>query len=244
MQPVQQKKKTSPWLYAGVGCGLLVLLGIGGTVAAVMFGASKLREMKEDMANPVTRTEKVKKVLGAQTLPDGYTAVMALSVPMILDSALLSTHSPDVPADHQKKEGERVFMYMYLKASTVKDSEALTAYMEGHSDDASVLERNNIRVKARELIGRGVFELDGQRRLLYLNQRGEMEAQEHKHGGSGLNSLVLFECPGQTQLRMGMWMAPDPSPQAPLEQLDLKGTPGDPEAVKAFMSHFNPCQEG
>lgn len=242
MQPVE-KKKTSAWLYVGVGCGVLVLLGIGGSVAAFMFGASKLREMKEDMSNPVTRTEKVKKVLGAQTLPDGYNAVMALSVPMLLDTAILSTHSPDVPANHQKAE-ERMFMYMRLKASTVNDMEALTAYMEGRSDDASVLARNNIRINTRELIGRGVIPLDGQRRLLYLNQRGEMESQHHKNGGPGLNSLVLFECPGQTNLRMGMWMAPDPSPQAPLEKLDLKGTPGDPEAVKAFMSHFNPCQEG
>jgi hypothetical protein len=36
--------------------------------------------------------------------------------------------------------------------------------------------------------------------------------------------------------------APDTSPEVPLAQLELKGTPVDPEAIRSFMSHFNPCQ--
>ncbi|MFL5347833.1 MAG: hypothetical protein ACJ8AT_23840 [Hyalangium sp.] len=242
MQPVEQKKKTSPWLYVGIGCGVLLLLGIGGTVAAVMFGVSKIKEMKEDMANPITRTERVKKMLGAQALPDGYNAIMALSVPMVMDTAILSTRPFEAPAKHRKEKGdERIFMYFHLKASTMNDREQLTAFMEGRSDDPSVLARNNIHINTREIIGRGVLQLDG-RRLLYLAQRGEVESQGTKPG-AGLTAVVLFDCPDQTTLRTGMWMAPDPSPQAPIEQLDLKGTPGDPEAVKAFMAHFNPCQE-
>ncbi len=240
MQPVEQKKKTSPWLYVGIGCGALLLLGIGGTVAAVMFGVSKFQEMKEDMANPATRTEKVKKVLGAQTLPEGYNAVMALSVPMVMDTAILSTRPPGVPASHQKEEA-RTFMYFHLKSSTMNDMEQLTAYMEGRSEDASVLSRNNIHINTREILGRGVFQSEG-RRIFYLTQRGELKSQQ-ENPGAGLTAVALFECPGQSTIRTGMWMAPDPSPQAPLEQLDLKGTPGDPEAVKAFMAHFNPCQE-
>jgi hypothetical protein len=239
MQPVE-KKKTSPWLYVGIGCGVLLLLGIGGTVAAVMFGVSKFHEMKEDMANPVTRTEKVKKLLGAQTLPEGYNALMSLSVPLVMDTAILSTRALNVPANHPKNV-DRTFMYFHLKSSTLNDVEQLTAYMEGRSEDASVLSRNNIYINTREILGRGVFQNEG-RRIFYLTQRGELKSQQ-ENPGAGLTAVVLFECPGQTTVRTGMWMAPDPSPQAPLEQLDLKGTPGDPEAVKAFMSHFNPCQE-
>lgn len=242
MQPVAQKKKTSPWLYVGIGCGGLVLLAIIGTVAAVMFGVSKIKEIKEDMANPVTRTEKVKKMLGAQTLPDGYNAFMSLSVPLVMDTAILSTRPPEDAGKHSKAKGDvRTFMYFHFMSSSMNDREQLMAFMEGRSDDSSVLTRNNIHVNTRELIGRGVMEIDG-RRLFYLAQRGEVQSQESKPG-AGLTAMVLFECPGQTTLRMGMWMAPDPSPQAPIDQIDLKGTPGDPDAVKAFMSHFNPCQE-
>jgi hypothetical protein len=240
MQPVEPKKKTSPWLYVGIGCGVLLLLGIGGTVAAVMFGVSKFKELKEDMANPVARTEKAKKLLGAQTLPDGYTAIMVLSVPLVIDMAVLGTSDPEAPAGQPPAEG-RAFMYFHLKTATLNDVEELTAYMEGRSDDPSILARSHIRINTRELIGRGAIQLQG-RRLLYLSQRGELETQQKKQA-SGLNSVVLFECPNQPTVRMGMWMSPDPSPEAPLEQLELKGGPGDPEAVKAFMAHFNPCQE-
>src|SRR5690242_16795199 len=97
VQPAE-KKKTSPWLYVGIGCGVLLFLGIGATVATVMFVGSKFNELKEDMTNPVVRSEKVKKTLGVTEFPEGYYPVMALSVPAIMDMAILSTKSPDAPA--------------------------------------------------------------------------------------------------------------------------------------------------
>jgi hypothetical protein len=243
MQPVEQKKKRSPWLYIGIGCGVLVLLGVGAVVAAGMFLVKKGQQYKEDLANPVTRTEMVKKTLGAQTLPEGYHAVMSLSVPALMDTAVLSTRAPDGPPSGQPG-GERVFLYLFIKPASVKDREDLRKYLEGESQDASVLARNNIHVGQNELIGRGVLALEG-RRVLYLAQRGELQTQHGRDEDQGplLNSIFFIECPGQNRLRMGLWMAPDPAPGQPLEQLDLKGTPVDPEAMRTFMSHINPCQE-
>jgi hypothetical protein len=243
MQPADQKKKTSPWLYVGIGCGVLLLLGLGAAVAGGLFLFKQTQQFQEDMANPVTRTEKVKKILGAQTLPEGYHAVMSLSVPAIVDTAILSTRAPDAPPSGQTG-GERVFMYFFLKPSSVKDAEELRSYLEGKSNDPSVLTRNNVQVGENEPIGRGVIPLEG-RRVLYLAQRGEMQTQHSEDEGQGslLNSILFIECPGQNRVRMALWMAPDPAPGAPLEQLDLKGTPVDPEAIRAFMSHINPCQE-
>ncbi len=244
MQPAEQKKKPSPWLYVGIGCGALLLLILGGFVAAGMFIVKKGQQHQQDMANPVTRTEMVKKTLGAQTLPEGYHAIMSLSVPAIVDTAILSTRSPDAPTTGQP-DGERVFLYFFLKPASVKDQQELRDYLEGKTDDRSVLARNNIQVGENELIGRGVIPLEG-RRVLYLAQRGELETQHSgdKSDGPLLNSILVIECPGQNRLRMGLWMAPDPAPGAPLGQLELKGTPVDPEAIRAFMSHLNPCQGG
>lgn len=240
MQPTE-KKKTSPWLYVGIGCGLLLVLGVGAIIAAVVFVGSKVNEFKEDMTNPVVRTEKVKKTIGATELPEGYQAVMALSVPAIMDMAILSTQPLEAHAK-PVKEDERLFIYMFLKNSSVNDVEELSAYLEGRSDDASVLARNNIHIRAEEITGRGVIPLEG-RRVLYIGQRGELDTGQHhrKSNGPELNSISLIECPGQSLLRLGMWSAPDPSPGTPLEQLDVKGTPVDPEAIKDFMSHLNPC---
>jgi hypothetical protein len=233
MQPQEDSKKRSPWLYVGLGCGALLLLAIAAIAIGAVFLFKAGQQYQEDMANPVTRTEKVKKTLGAQALPEGYSALMSISVPAILDVAVLSS-----------EEGGRMFVYLFTKASTARDQEELRKYLEGTSADASVLTRNSVGVGENEFVARGSLELEG-RRVHYLAQRGELETSYNKpdEKASQLHSILLIECPGQKLMRVGLWMAPDPAVGAPLEQLELTGTPVDPEAIRAFMSHLNPCQQ-
>lgn len=241
MEPVAPKKR-SPWVYVGIGCGALLLLGIVAVVAVVAFMFKKGGEYAADLKNPITRTAMVKKTLGADTLPDGYFAVMSLSVPAVMDMAVLSTRSPDAPITGPKEE-VRVFVYMFLKTSSATDQQQLRDYIEGRSEDTSVLARNSVHIGKGSIIGRGVVPLSDGRRVLYVAQRGELSAQNQKGADHGLNSVLFLECPGQTHLRMGTWMAPDPDPTAPLDSLDLHGTPVDPEAIRTFMSPLNPCKE-
>jgi hypothetical protein len=237
----QPKKQQSPWLYVAIGCGSLLLLGGLAIGALVMLAFKKADEFKEDMANPVTRTEKVKKALGSRTLPEGYHAFMTLNIPLVMDTAVLSTREPGTGG--LDKPSDRMFMYIRLKTATSSDVAALRDYLEGRTDDDSVLTRSNLKVRTEELVGRGALDLKGGRRLLYLAQRGEVRLGNSSDTmGPAFNSLVLFECPAPSGVRMGIWTAPDASPQVPLAQLDLKGTPVDPEAIGSFMSHFNPCQ--
>jgi hypothetical protein len=244
MQPVpstQPKKKTSPWLFVAIGCGSLLLLGGLVIGAIVLFFFKKFDEVEEDLANPTARTEKVKKATGAQTLPEGYYAFMTINIPFVMDTAMLTTDDPNVPGSDTSSD--RTFMYIRLKTASSRDVEALSDYLEGRSDDDSVLSRSNLEVRTDELVGRGAVELKGGRKLLYLAQRGELRSRSDTQGnGPGLNALVLFECPSASDVRMGIWTAPDPSPEVPLAQMELQGTPVDPEAIRSFMSHFNPCQ--
>jgi hypothetical protein len=244
MQPVpntQPKKKTSPWLYIAIGCGGLLLLGGLAIGAVVLLVFKKVDEVKDDMANPVARTEKVKKAVGAQTLPEGYYAFMTLNIPLVMDTAMLTTDDPSTPGSDKSRD--RMFMYIRLKTASSRDVKELRDYLEGRTDDSSVLSRSNLDMRTDEIVGRGAVELDGGRKLLYLAQRGELRtSNSNNDNGPGLNALVLFECPSASDVRMGIWTAPDTSPEVPLAQLDLKGTPVDPEAIRSFMSHFNPCQ--
>jgi hypothetical protein len=158
---------------------------------------------------------------------------------MVADTVVLSTYRADVPANLQKGE-LRMFQYLASKTSSSHDVESFAAYLEGRSQDTTVLARSNIQLKPREVVRRGVLEFQG-RQLRYLTQRGEMISSEHGRPGPVLSALVLFDCPGQSTLRMGVWTAPDPAPQTPLRKLDTTGTPVDVDALSAFMAHLNPC---
>lgn len=236
------KKQTPPWLFVAIGCGSVLLL-VGLLIAgAALFIFKKADETSDDMANPVARTEKVKKALGAQTLPEGYHAVMTISLPRLMDTTVISTKAPGKGGD--AASSRRSFMYIRLRAATARDAQGMRDYLEGRTDDDSALTRSKLRMRTEQLVGRGAVDLEGGRRVLYLAQRGELQfgGNSSSKEGPGLNALVLFECPTQSDVRMGIWTAPDTSPEVPLEQLDTRGTPVDPEAIRSFMSHFNPCQ--
>ncbi|HLL00634.1 MAG TPA: hypothetical protein VK539_08620 [Myxococcaceae bacterium] len=229
------KKQTSPWLYVAIGCGGLVVLGGLAIAAGALFVFKKSDELNQDLANPVARAEKVKRALGARALPEGYHAIMTVSMPMLMDTTVISTRDA--------APSRRTFMYVRFKVITPRDAQGMRDYLEGRTDDASVFARSRLQMKTEQLVGRGQLELQNGQKLLYLAQRGELRfGGNSKSEGPGLNALVLFECPTQSDVRMGIWTAPDTSPEVPLEQLELQGTPVDPEAIRSFMSHFNPCQ--
>ena len=229
------KKKTSPWLYVAIGCGGLVVLGSLAIAAGALFVFKKSDELNQDLANPVARAEKVKRALGARALPEGYHAIMTVSMPMLMDTTVISTRDA--------APSRRTFMYVRFKVITPRDAQGMRDYLEGRTDDASVFARSRLQMKTEQLVGRGSLELQNGQKLLYLAQRGELRfGGNSKSEGPGLNALVLFECPTQSDVRMGIWTAPDTSPEVPLEQLEIQGTPLDPEAIRSFMSHFNPCQ--
>jgi hypothetical protein len=241
MRPVEKKQQRSPWLYVGIGCGALLLVGVFVVGVILVLTVSTVEEFQKDMADPAALSEKVKKTLGADTLPEGYFPIMSLNVPLVMETAILSTRPPEGGAF--KKEEERFFMYFHLKASSTNDMKDIRDYLEGRSDDTSALERNDIQVDTDKVIGHGALQFDG-RRVLYLMQRGELRTnQSDGNEGPGLNSLLLIECPGQSTVRIAIWTSPDPMPGAPLEELDLKGTPVHEETMKSFMSHLNPCKQ-
>lgn len=58
----------------------------------------------------------------------------------------------------------------------------------------------------------------------------------------GVLTLLAFDCPGgDSWHRLGVWFAPDPAPEVPAAEVDWSGTPGDPEAIAAFLDRFELC---
>src|ERR1700720_4840302 len=86
--PGQGQRKTSPWVYAGCGCALLILL----CAIAVLFVGKKLvdqgHKMEQGLADPKVREQRTRELLSYQDLPAGYYPAGAISIPFVGDMAV------------------------------------------------------------------------------------------------------------------------------------------------------------
>jgi hypothetical protein len=132
------------------------------------------------------------------------------------------------------------FIYTVVHLMEEKNSQELEDFFQGRTNDASVLKRNkiNINMDPERVIDRGVLETPDAR-LFYLTARGGVQTDQAI--SEGLQTLIKIQCPDDNKLRFGIWFGPDPQPEAPVSELDLKDTVGDPAGIVEFMDHFRIC---
>lgn len=230
--------KTSPWVWVGCGClGALILI-VGAFGAMIFMGVSWVKDIEETMSDPVKRTDRVMEILDTDALPDGYNAIAGITIPLFAEMAVLGTNEPD--AHGQLDElGERGFVYMKLKLSMPEKEQELRDFLEGTSEKKpDIMLQSNIRLDADEVVERGEMELDGSS-AIYSIYRGDINVENKT--GEGLAAMAMIQCPEDRRIRLGIWFGPDPSKDEAIEEADLTGTPGDKQAIKDFLSHFDFC---
>ncbi len=237
-----QKKSTSPWVYVGCGCGLLVVLAMAGLAGLTYWGYQKGKEFEQGFKDPQVREAKTRKVLPYRELPAGYHPAGAFSIPFFMDMAFLTDRElPPGEASLGDKElfGEHGFIFMNMRH--VRDNKReMERYLRGEAPAPKNAGWNQPHVSfdAEEVIRRGTVSAGG-RQILYAASRGEVspQGQGSRHG---IVTMVMPQCP-DNRLRFGLWFGPDPAPDKPITEVDYSGTTADPAAIADFLGHFGLC---
>jgi len=233
----------SKTVFAYIGIGCIVIVGLMAIAAGAcgVWVYSETQRFEAEASDPEARGARVLSVLGADSLPDGYYPMVAFSIPFVMETALLTDEVPTEEAE-EANFGERGFIYLKMLRFG-QDEQELRDYFEGRTDNADVLSDNGININVDEVIRRGTMQQAGAE-LMYVVQRGRVSmGRRGRDRGDGLASMSLIECPDDSRLRIGIWFAPDPDPEADAETLDLSGTPGDAAAMAEFYGHFSLCGE-
>ena len=235
---MEEKQGTSPWVFIGAGCLLSAFLIVAVIVAIGAWGFSQVRELQRSMEDPEARAELAREMLVTDELPEGYHAMVALSIPFFMETVILTDSEPD-ESGRIERFGERGFIY-FKTLSLGEQEQELRNFFDGETDDPQIFDQTSIRIDAREFVGRGTIEEDV-RTLRWVAYRGEIRDRNQGNFGEGLNAMIMVECPGAERVRMGIWFGPDPSPDTPVDEADFSGTVADETEIQRFMSGFDVC---
>lgn len=299
--PRSSTTSTLSWL--GCGCGALVALALAAIIGMTWFGYRKGKEIERTFKDPATRTEATREILQWRELPEGYYAAGAVSIPMLMDMAILSDHEPEAgEAGKGRAFGETGLIFMSFN-SWISDQDELLKWLRGETKEPPKwIKRSDAEIDPKQVLKRGTVEVNGQT-IAYVVSRGDAidempeppEAPEPPQPGSedtaereipaeveipaereipaeaetaeapettdlgtaeaeaeagpdrsvrdeSLMTFFSFDCPGDNRARLGIWFGPDPAPGRPNAEVDLAGTIGDPEKIREFVGHFEPCK--
>jgi len=235
-----QKKGTSPWVYIGCSCAGLVILGMLAFSAFTYFAYRKGKEIEKTWSDPKAREEKAREVLAYDRLPAGYYPLGAMSIPFVMDMAMIGDDPPPAGSKPDDQEGfkERGFMYFKVRRMGKGDRE-VRDFMAGKGKKPDWMQGSDF--DEQEILRRGEVDANGQK-IVFSALRGRF-----KHDGKskeGISTMMLIDCTEakDSRVRFGLWFGPDPAPGEPSDKLDLAGTNADPAAIQAFASHFRFCQ--
>ncbi len=162
---------TLGWL--GCGCGALVAIVLAVIVGLTWFGYRKGKEIEKNFKDPVARESATREILRWKKLPEGYYPAGAVTIPMLMEMAILSDEKPTPEgAGHGRQFQERGLIFMSFN-SWISDEQELLRWLRGEMKDApDWLGRSDAKIDPEKVLQRGSIEVDGQT-VVYVVSRGD-----------------------------------------------------------------------
>ena len=240
------EKSRSPWVYVGAGCGVVLLLAVLMVAGVAVFGFRAVRDIERDLEDPSRRLTRATENLGVEALPEGYFAVIGLTIPFLLEVTVLSDQEPD---ESGRLEGFDRAGFVYLRVRNFGDmATELRSFFEGGSGDVRALREANIDLELREELARGTLDVSDID-VRWVTFRGEIDLGETMGSNDfdGLTTLIWPECGNDVRVRLGVWFGEEPSPPG-LEDAGtlespplLEGSVGDPAEIATFLGGMALC---
>lgn len=229
------KPQRSPWFYVLLGCGGLAgLICLGG--ALVVGGLVKVgKDMSDGVMDPEAKAANAKKQLGG--IPAGYTVVASLSIPLLMQTTVL-TDRPAL-ADGGFGLTENAHTFSYFKIIANENTRRARDFFGGKETDPQALAQSGINIDAKDIVKRGQLTVEN-RKFSWVASRGRVDTGG-EGSGEGINNAILFECVGDDALQVGVWSQKDPAPEKAIEELDLTGTVADEAELARLLKQVNPC---
>ncbi len=239
-------KSTSRWVYVATGCGVVIALGVLMAAGLAFFGIRAVRELERDLEDPSRRLARAVENLGVEELPEGYFAVVGLSIPFLLEVTVLSDREPD---ESGRLEGFDRAGFIYLRLRNFGDmATELRSFFEGGTGDAQALREANIDLDLREELVRGRIEVSDVN-VRWVTFRGTVDLGEMMGSDDfeGLTTMIWPECENDVKVRLGIWFGEEPSPLAQDDPdtvespAPLAGSVGDPVEIATFLGGVALC---
>lgn len=231
---MRERESRSPWFYIGIGCGLIALLLVIGLGIVAFVGFRSVSHFKKQLNDPQARAERVTELLGVETIPEGYHPGLSLSVPFVFDMAMMT----DRPLDHEgQTDDSTTSLFLYFKFKMARGK--FESYADGSSNPMEMFNDPRFSFDSVEELNEGQFTI-GEMDVAYRASRGEFDTGDVRT--EGLVTTMVLRCPQDDRMRMVIWTAADPAPEAPAEELDLSGTPADSARINAFLAPLDLCR--
>lgn len=226
-----QPQHRSPWRFVAIGCAALLVAAAVAFVAFLFVGQRAARGVREQTIDPALRLARVQELLHATELPDGYAPAMGLTVPLLGQVVVLESAPVDVGPDTEV--GHRKFFFYLVRSQ----SDRSDTWSDGFD---RLLDLRGLDFQPGETVAQGTLGASSAT-VVFRTERARIKARPRGEWPI-LAALVEIDCPAATETeRFGAWIEPDPAPDLPLKEVDLSGTPADPDAIRDFLSFFRLC---